>query len=125
MANKRITDVDFLDSLNSDESFFVNRNNSIKQINKKNVVMEIVNGGTGATTAEQALINLGAASQTAVNNAQTTANEAAENAAKAQVTADDALAKVDSLTSDIIAIKYVSALPDNPDSSTLYLIPKE
>ena len=59
MANKRITDVDFLDSLKSDESFFVNQNNSIKQINKSNIVFDIVNGGTGASTAAGALTNLG------------------------------------------------------------------
>ena len=59
MANKRITDVDFLESLNSDESFFVNQNNSIKQINKSNIVFDIANGGTGASTAEGALDNLG------------------------------------------------------------------
>ena len=29
MANKRITDVDYIDSLNSNESFFVNQNNSL------------------------------------------------------------------------------------------------
>lgn len=61
MGNKRITDVDFLDSLNSDESFFVNHNNSIKQINKRDIVFGIANGGTGATTAAAARENLGAA----------------------------------------------------------------
>jgi hypothetical protein len=61
MANKRITDVDFLDSLSSNESFFVNQNNAIKQINKSNIVFDIVNGGTGASDAETALENLGAA----------------------------------------------------------------
>lgn len=61
MADKRITDVDFVDSLNSDESFFINQNSSIKQINKSNVIFGITNGGTGATTAEEARINLGAA----------------------------------------------------------------
>lgn len=78
MADKRITDVDFLDSLNSDESFFVNQNNAIKQINKSNIVFDastitsgtllsdrlpvtpISKGGTGATDADTALMNLGA-----------------------------------------------------------------
>lgn len=71
MANKRITDVDFIDSLQSDESFFVNQNNTLKQINKGNVVFEIVNGGTGANNAEEALTKLGAASQTDLENVQT------------------------------------------------------
>ena len=59
MANKRITDVDFIESLNSGESFFVNQNNTLKQINKRDVVFDIVNGGTGATTVEDAQDNLG------------------------------------------------------------------
>lgn len=61
MADKRITDVDFVDSLNSDESFFINQNSSLKQINKSNIVFGITNGGTGGTTAEEARENLGAA----------------------------------------------------------------
>ena len=44
-----------------DESFFVNQNNAIKQVSKSNVVFGITNGGTGATTAEQARTNLGVA----------------------------------------------------------------
>lgn len=53
MANKRITDVDFLDSLNSNESFFVNHNNSIRQVNKSNIVFDInTNLGLTATTTE-------------------------------------------------------------------------
>lgn len=58
-ATKRITDVDIIDSLNSDESFFVNQNSSIKQINKSNVVWGINNGGTGATTVSDARNALG------------------------------------------------------------------
>lgn len=61
MAEKRITDVDYLDSLNSNESFFVNHNNAIKQISKNNVVFDIVNGGTGANNVVDARTNLGAA----------------------------------------------------------------
>ena len=59
MANKRITDVDFIESLNSDESFFVNQNSTIKQINKSDIVFGITNGGTGATTIAGARDNLG------------------------------------------------------------------
>lgn len=69
MANKRITDVDFINSLNSNESFFVNQNNAIKQINKGNIVFDIVNGGTGASNASDALENLGAASSSHTHNA--------------------------------------------------------
>ena len=38
MANKRITDVDFVDSFSGDESFFINRNSTIRQIERQNVV---------------------------------------------------------------------------------------
>lgn len=37
MANKRITDVDSLNSLNGSESFFVNQNNSLRQISRENL----------------------------------------------------------------------------------------
>lgn len=60
MANKRITDVDYIDSLNSNESFFVNQNSTLRQINKENVVFGVNNGGTGAKTAKDARLNLGA-----------------------------------------------------------------
>lgn len=59
MADKRITDVDFVGSLNSDESFFINQNSTIKQIKRNNVVFNITNGGTGATTVAGARNNLG------------------------------------------------------------------
>lgn len=62
MANKRITDVDYIDSLNSNESFFVNQNSALKQINKENVIFGVSNGGTGAKTAKDARLNLGAVS---------------------------------------------------------------
>ena len=58
MLNRRITDVDFVESLESDESFFINKNSSIKQINKGKVIFEITNGGTGATNASDARANL-------------------------------------------------------------------
>ena len=59
MAEKRITDVDFIGSLNSDESFFINQNSTIKQIKRSNVIFNINNGGTGATTVAGARNNLG------------------------------------------------------------------
>ena len=64
MADKRITDVDIIDSLNSDESFFVNQNSTIKQVNKSNIIWSVNNGGTGATTAKDARVNLGAVTMT-------------------------------------------------------------
>ncbi len=70
MANKRITDVDFLDSLSSNESFFVNQNNSIKQINKSNIVFDIANGGTGATNGADGLANLFAEGDTILSSHQ-------------------------------------------------------
>lgn len=52
MANKRITDVDFINSLNSNESFFINQNNTIKQINKNNVVLPVSSLGITASADE-------------------------------------------------------------------------
>lgn len=57
------------------------------------------------------------ATATAVSNAQTTADAAMSNATSA-------LTKIDTLITDITAIKYVTALPSNPNSKTLYLIKK-
>lgn len=59
MANKRITDVGVINSLNSNESFFVNQNSTIKQIKKEDITFGIINGGTGAKNAEDARNNLG------------------------------------------------------------------
>lgn len=59
MTSKRITDVDYIESLNSNESFFVNQNNAIKQINRGNIIFNIANGGTGATNVKDARENLG------------------------------------------------------------------
>ena len=64
MANKKITDVDFTESLGGDESFFINQNNSIKQINRGNIIFSVANGGTGATTLEEARANLEVYSKT-------------------------------------------------------------
>lgn len=105
MANKRITDVDFIDSLNSNESFFVNQNSSIKQISKADVVFGINNGGTGATDAATALKNFGlSASSTELNhikgvtsNVQTQIN---------QLTSD-----INQLTSDIEEVQSKEFLP--------------
>lgn len=71
MTTKRITDVDFLDKLESNESFFVNKNNAIRQIDKANIVFGITNGGTGATDAATARANLGAADIETVNDIET------------------------------------------------------
>lgn len=51
METKRITNVDFTDSLDDNESFFINKNNSIRQISKDNALsgyQKIIaaNGGT-------------------------------------------------------------------------------
>ena len=69
MANKRITDVDFLSSLSGDESFFVNQNNAIKQINKNDIVFGIASGGTGANTIVDARKNLEVYSKSEVDSA--------------------------------------------------------
>lgn len=61
MANKRITEVDSIDSLNSNDSLFINHNNTIRQVSKSNVVFDVANGGTGATNAADARANLGVA----------------------------------------------------------------
>ena len=83
---RRITDVDFIESLNSDESFFINQNNTIKQINRGKVVFGITNGGTGATTVADARNNLGlgnTAGALPVANGGTGASDAA--AARANI----------------------------------------
>lgn len=58
MIKKKLTNVDYIDSLNNSGSFFVNQNNTVRQINKEDVLFDIVNGGTGAKNIEQARENL-------------------------------------------------------------------
>lgn len=59
MADKKITSVDFVKLLNSNESFFINQNNAIKQISIDDIIFGISNGGTGADNVSDARINLG------------------------------------------------------------------
>jgi hypothetical protein len=59
IIKKRLTDVDYIDSLNSNGSFFVNQSNTVRQINKEDVVFGVANGGTGATDVTTARSNLG------------------------------------------------------------------
>ena len=90
MANKRITEVDYIDSLNSNESFFINHNNSIKQINKSDIVFEISNGGTGATTPAEALENLGiTVTAEELNNIQSQFNNVQSQFDNIQLQLDD------------------------------------
>lgn len=70
MANKRITDVDYVDLLDSGESFFINKNNTIKQINKANIIFNIANGGTGSNDGAEGLANLFASGATILSNYQ-------------------------------------------------------
>ena len=72
-----------------------------------------------------------AATPAAVKNAYDRATKGINDAVAAQAVADaaqssatDALTKVNTLITDITAIKYVTSLPDNPDDNTLYLIKK-
>lgn len=76
MSNKRITDVDHIDAIFGDESFFVNQNNSLKQIKKSDINLGIISGGTGANNAEDARANLGAASSDDLNNLNQNLNNA-------------------------------------------------
>lgn len=64
------------------------------------------------------------ATATAVSDAQTTANAAQSSATTAGNNATSALTKINTLITDITAIKYVTALPSSPNSKTLYLIKK-
>ena len=103
MANKRITDVDTIELLNSDESFFVNQNNTIKQINKNNIVFGLINGGTGAATVEAARENLDVYSKSE-----------AEALVKSETES-----KVDSLINNITVLVPVSEWNENDSNDIL------
>lgn len=68
MADKRITDVDYIELLDGSESFFVNQNGALKQVNKANMykdtVFGIENGGLGTTSIDEAREVLGVISMT-------------------------------------------------------------
>lgn len=102
MATKRITDVDIIDSLNSDESFFVNQNSSIKQINKSNIVFGINNGGTGATTV--------AGARNALGLGNTEGALPVANGGTGAITADDARVNLGITPKNIGATTMKSAL---------------
>lgn len=59
MANKRITDVDYIDSLDNNVSFFINHSNTLRQIHNRDAIFGITSGGTGANNATDARENLG------------------------------------------------------------------
>lgn len=59
MANKRITDVDYIDSLDNNVSFFINHSNTLKQIHNRDAVFGVTSGGTGANNVTDARSNLG------------------------------------------------------------------
>ena len=72
MANKRITDVDYIDSLSNNGSFFVNQNNTLRQISKSDILFNIEQGGTGADNAVSARSNLGLGSVATENTVPVT-----------------------------------------------------
>lgn len=67
VIKKKLTNVDYIDSLTNSGSFFVNQNNTVRQINKEDVVFGVKSGGTGANNAEDARANLGLGSVATMN----------------------------------------------------------
>lgn len=119
MANKRITDVDYIDSLNSNESFFVNQNNTIRQINKGNIVFEVVNGGTGANNAVDARTNLGLGSVAVENTVPVSkGGTGAANAANAR----NNLGLGDVAIEDVVPIEKGGTNATNIDEALLNLL---
>jgi len=59
MANKRITDVDYIDKLDPNDSIFVNSDNAIKQVPSGSIIIPVENGGTGVSTTEEIIETLG------------------------------------------------------------------
>ena len=116
MIDKKITDVDYIDSLNSDESFFVNKNSSIKQINKSNIVFGINNGGTGATTVQEARENLGIASSEALE-------AVGEDLANVNVTLSSHVSNIEN--PHMVTTEQIGALPTSSITSATFTISVE
>lgn len=112
MAKKKITDVGFTEILNDNDSLFINHNDSIKQIKKSDVIFSISNGGTGATTAEEARNNLGILGN--VDVVDSLENTSADLPLSANMGNKLYCRHV-----------YVTELPENPDEDTFYYLPEE
>lgn len=129
MANKRITSVDFLDSLNDDDSLFVNQKNTLKQINKSNVIFDIANGGTGATDAATARTNLGIGLVATENvlpiskggTGATTADDVLDNLGitnKLNAMEDDIQAQIDDITDEMAKVDTNAKLQITKETTT-------
>lgn len=124
MADKRITDVDYVDSLDSNESFFVNKNNAIKQINKSDIVFGISNGGTGAVTADEARVNLGATNEAYVNAQIKAAKDYAVLVADEKVEAAKAKPSIITLVSDgWVDNKQTISIENVTENSIVFISP--
>lgn len=121
MANKRITNVDYIgkENLSGNESFFVNHNDSIKQVHKSELVFGINNGGTGANNVEGARTNLGLGSVAVENTVPVSkGGTGAANAA----TARNKLGLGDVATEDVIPIEKGGTNATNIDEALLNLL---